>query len=179
MARRCLPSCDLPLRSLFVLRVAQSRIKRNSVAVHVELSHDGAKKTEFPTGGNRSPRATNESESKETRSQRAVTVTGSIVNPDELPLITMLPAAPVDRTIASTLPLNALRLVPLYDDVSTGCPLSTPTSCPAPETVKLTEFSAFATIAPFASRTSPVMNTRSRPSALMVVRSADSATRAA
>ena len=101
------------------------------------------------------------------------------VNPAEVAVTTMLPAAPVERTIARTLPLNALRLVPLYDDVSIGLPLSTPTSWPGPETAKLTELSALGTITPFASWMSPVMKVRSLPSALIVVRSADSATRAA
>jgi hypothetical protein len=40
-------------------------------------------------------------------------VTEFAVNPDELALIVMVPAVPVDRTMASTLPLNALRLEPL------------------------------------------------------------------
>ncbi len=42
-----------------------------------------------------------------------VTVSGSEARPDALAVITMLPAAPVDLTIARTLPLNAFRLVPL------------------------------------------------------------------
>jgi hypothetical protein len=45
--------------------------------------------------------------------QRAVTPTGSTVSPDELALIVMVPPVPVERTMASTLPLNAFRLVPL------------------------------------------------------------------
>ena len=48
------------------------------------------------------------------------TVSGSDVNPLEVAFTTMLPGVPVDRTMANALPLNAFRLVPLYDVVSMG-----------------------------------------------------------
>ena len=49
---------------------------------------------------------------------RALTVADRDVNPDELAAITIWPAAPVDRTMASALPLNAFRVVPLRVEVS-------------------------------------------------------------
>src|SRR5262245_8731514 len=114
MAPRCLRSRDLRLPSLLALRVAQSRIKRNSVPVHVELSHATLERQNSRQAGTDRCAPQMRVNRKKREVQRALTVTGSIVNPDELPLITMLPAAPVDRTIASTLPLNAFLLVPLY-----------------------------------------------------------------
>ena len=78
----------------------------------------------------------------------AVTVTEPAVRPDEVALTTIEPAAPGDLTMARTLPLNALRLVALYEVVSVGAPLSTPTSWPGPETEKLTELEPFGTKTP-------------------------------
>ena len=60
----------------------------------------------------------------------ALTLADPDVRPEELAVTMMVPAVPVERTIASTLPENALRLVPLYDAVSVGLPLSTPTIVP-------------------------------------------------
>jgi hypothetical protein len=77
----------------------------------------------------------------------------------------IVPGVPVERTMASTLPLKAFRLVPLYDAVSIGLPLSTPTSWPGPDTANVTGLAAVGTRTPLASWMSPVTNARSRPSA--------------
>ena len=110
----------------------------------------------------------------------AGTVTDPPVNPDALALTTIEPAVPVDRTMARALPLKALRLVPLYDDVvSVGSPLSTPTNWPGPETENVSDVLAVGTKLPLASWMSAVMKARSLPSARMAPRSADRATFAA
>src|SRR5206468_6910065 len=98
------------------------------------------------------------------RAHCATTVTDPAVRPEEVAVTTIEPALPVDWTMARTLPLNAFRLVPLYDAVSMGLPLSTPTSWPGPETENATEFSPVGTTKPLPSWMSPVTNTRSRPS---------------
>ena len=92
---------------------------------------------------------------------------------------TLEPDAPVDLTMARTLPLNAFRLVPLYEVVSVGSPLSSPTSWPGPETEKLTDAAPLGTETPLPSWMSPVMKARSRPLAVIEERSAERTTRAA
>ena len=63
-----------------------------------------------------------------------LTVTESDTSPVAVTVIVMFPVVKVELTMARALPLNALRLVPLYDDVSMALPLSTPTSAPGSAT---------------------------------------------
>ena len=71
--------------------------------------------TKDPVARNENPNGENEQARGGAWAQGAcaVTVTGVDVNPVAVAVTTMLPAAAVERTIARTLPLNALRLVPL------------------------------------------------------------------
>src|SRR5262249_59813535 len=63
----------------------------------------------------------------------AVMVADPWVRPDDVAVTTIVPDAPVDRTMARTLPLKAFRLLSLYEVISTGLPLSIPTSWPRSE----------------------------------------------
>ena len=95
----------------------------------------------------------------------AVTVADPGVKPDALALTTIASAVPIDRTMASALPLKALRLVPLYDVVSVGSPLSTPTNWPGPETENVSDVLAVGTKAPLATLPPFVQSARRVPEA--------------
>src|SRR5690606_13964536 len=108
---------------------------------------------------------------------RSSTVAGS--RPSDRATTRTVPDCPgTARTIASAIPLKALRSGEGKAVRSRGSPLSVATSVAGPSISKRTRLSALRMARPCASSTRRVMKDRSRPSLPIAVRSASSARRA-